>query len=99
MIRDTQRPGIQISTGDATARGIKDGDQVRVFNDRGEAIIPCWVTNRIMLGVVHLDEGNWFDPDENGIDRGGNPNMFTKTGFSPGTCDPCNTALVQVEKA
>jgi len=99
MIRDTQRPGIQMSTGDATARGINDGDQVRVFNDRGEAIIPCWVTNRIMPGVVHLDEGNWFDLDENGVDRGGNPNMFTKTGYSPGTCYPCNTALVQVEKA
>ena len=98
-LRDTQRPGIQISAVDAKARGIEDGGQVRVFNDRGEAIIPCWVTNRIMPGVVHLDEGNWFSPDENGVDRGGCPNMFTKSGFSPGTCYPCNTALVQVEKA
>jgi anaerobic dimethyl sulfoxide reductase subunit A len=98
-LRDTQPPGIQMSIIDATARGIKDRDQVRVFNDRGEAIILCWVTNRIMPGVVHLDEGNWFSPDENGVDRGGCANMFTKTGFTPGTCYPCNSALVQVEKA
>jgi len=98
-LRDTQRAGIQINTIDARVRGINDGDQVRVFNDRGEAVIPCWVTNRIMPGVVHLDEGNWFLPDEKGIDRGGCPNIFTRSGFTPGTCYPCNTALVQVEKA
>ena len=98
VLRDTQPPGVQISTTDARERGIKDGDQVRIFNDRGEAVVPCWVTNRIMPGVVHLDEGNWFSPDENGVDRGACPNTFTRTGFTPGSCFPCNTALVQMEK-
>ena len=84
---------------DAQARGIRNGDHVRVFNDRGVMIIPCWVTERIMTGVVHLAEGGPFLPDENGIDRGGCANVFTKSGHTPGGAFPANTALVQVEKA
>jgi anaerobic selenocysteine-containing dehydrogenase len=84
---------------DAEPRGIKDGDQVRVFNDRGVGIIPAWVTGRIMPGVVHLPEGGNYNPDEKGIDRGGCPNVFTMSTPSPGGAFPINTALVQVEKA
>ena len=71
---------------------------VRVFNERGETRIPAKVTQRIMPGVVALHEGAWYDPDENGIDRGGCPNMLTKNMTSPGGAYNPNTALVQIEK-
>jgi anaerobic dimethyl sulfoxide reductase subunit A len=84
---------------DAEARDIRDGDLVRVFNDRGETILPAKVTERIMPGVVEIPEGAWYDPDENGVDRGGNPNVLTKDSLSPGGCFPSNTSLVEVAKA
>src|SRR5690606_15123288 len=62
---------------DADERGIKDGDTVRIFNDRGVAQIPVRVTPRIMPGLVDLPQGGWYMPDANGVDRRGNINMFT----------------------
>jgi predicted molibdopterin-dependent oxidoreductase YjgC len=38
---------IRINTQDAKARGIKDGDLVRAFNDRGEVILAAQVTERV----------------------------------------------------
>lgn len=98
-LRELQPQTVAVSTLDAESRGIKDGDMVRVFNDRGEMIIPADVTERIIPGTVAVPQGAWYDPDENGVDRGGCSNMLTKNVTSPGGAFACNTALVQVEKA
>jgi anaerobic dimethyl sulfoxide reductase subunit A len=90
--------GIQINTSDAQARGISRGDLVRVYNDRGQTVLPAEVTQRIMPGVVNIPEGAWYDPDEKGIDRGGCSNLLTKDAKSPAGAFCTNTALVQVEK-
>lgn len=90
---------ISISTIDARARGIRDGDMVRVFNERGEMLIPAHVTERIMSGVVDIPQGAWYDPDEKGVDRGGCANVLTRNVVSPAGAFCSNTALVQVEKA
>ena len=88
-----------INTDDAKARGISDGDLVRVFNNWGEIIISAQVTERIMPGVVDVPQGAWFKPDENGIDRGGCPNVLERDEYSPCGSFIWSTALVQVEKA
>jgi anaerobic dimethyl sulfoxide reductase subunit A len=98
-LRELYPQAITINTADAEARGIKDGDMVRAFNDRGEMIIPATVTERIMRGVVDIPQGAWYDPDDNGIDRGGCANILTKDVASPGGAFPSNTCLVQVQKA
>jgi anaerobic dimethyl sulfoxide reductase subunit A len=98
-LKDTEPQALWINPTDAQARGISDRDQVKVFNDRGTMIIPCWITERIMPGVVHLAEGGPYLPDETGIDRGGCANIFTRSGYTPGGAFAGNTALVQVEKA
>ncbi|MDO8567344.1 MAG: molybdopterin-dependent oxidoreductase [Dehalococcoidales bacterium] len=90
---------MQISSADAAARGIKDGDLVRIFNDRGEMRIPARVTERIMPGVVDVPEGAWYNPDNNGVDFGGCTNVLTSDRVSPGGAVPHNTALVEVKKA
>lgn len=98
-LRELEPQALKINTHDAQARGIKDGDQVRVFNDRGEVIIPAQVTQRIMPGVADLPEGAWYDPDEQGIDHGGCANVLTRDARSPSGAFTTNTCLVQVEKA
>lgn len=98
-LREVELQALKINTADAQARGIKDGDSVRVFNDRGAVIIPARVTQRIMPGVVDIPQGAWYNPDENGVDRGGCANLLTKDQPSAVGSLPTNTALVQVEKA
>jgi anaerobic dimethyl sulfoxide reductase subunit A len=83
---------------DANARGIQDGDEVKVYNSRGALILPCRITPRIMPGVVDIPQGAWYEPDENGIDRGGCVNVLTShrwTPFAFGTTQ--HTIMVDVE--
>jgi anaerobic dimethyl sulfoxide reductase subunit A len=97
-LREIQAQVMSIHPVDAEVRNIHDGDQVLVFNDRGKVIIPARLTERIMPGVVDIPQGAWFDPDENGIDRGGSANVLTRDKHSPGGALASNTCLVQVEK-
>ncbi len=39
------RPRLSMHPGDAAARGVRDGDAVRVFNDLGAVILPLRVTD------------------------------------------------------
>lgn len=97
-LRELEPQAVTLSTADAKARGIRDGDTVRVFNDRGTVAVRARVTERIMPGVVDLPQGAWYAPDKNGVDWGGNPNTLTKEQTSPGGGYAFNTCLVQVEK-
>jgi anaerobic dimethyl sulfoxide reductase subunit A len=85
---------------DAEARGIADGDLVRVYNERGAMILPCRVTNRILPGVVNIPQGAWWMPDEAGVDRRGSVNVLTSERWTPlafGTAQ--HTVMVEVRKS
>jgi len=97
-LRETEEQRVWLNIADAEARGIADGDQVMVYNDRGTMIIPAWVTRRIIPGVVCIFEGAWYNPDEKGIDRGGCANVLTRDAYSPGGAFAANTALVEIRK-
>jgi anaerobic dimethyl sulfoxide reductase subunit A len=89
-----------INTLDAEARGIKHGDKVRVFNDRGVTIVKAKVTPRIMPGVVNLPQGAWYTPDAKGVDQNGSVNILTSQRPSPqAKGNPQHTNLVEVVKA
>jgi trimethylamine-N-oxide reductase (cytochrome c) len=60
------REPIWINSEDAKAKGIKDGDVVRVFNKRGQTLAGAVVTKNISKGVVRMSEGGWYDPMEAG---------------------------------
>ena len=63
---------------DAAARGVNDGDIVRVFNDRGACLAGAVVTDHVMPGAIVLATGAWYDPaSPGGLDRHGNPNVLT----------------------
>jgi anaerobic dimethyl sulfoxide reductase subunit A len=97
-LRELYPQAVTINTDDALARGIRDGDLVRVFNDRGQMIIPARVTSRIMPGVVDVPQGAWYQPDSQGVDRGGCANVLTNDIISPAGAFASNTALAQVVK-
>jgi trimethylamine-N-oxide reductase (cytochrome c) len=48
---------IWINPVDAEARGIKHGDIVKAFNERGIELGGAYVTERIKPGTVHMDHG------------------------------------------
>lgn len=98
-LREVEPHRAWINSVDAQSRGIKDGDEIHVFNDRGKVAITAWVTERIIPGVICIFEGAWYNPDENGIDRGGCANTLTNDAYSGGGASVMNTSLVQVEKA
>lgn len=84
---------------DADKRKIKNGDIVKVFNDRGALVARCRVTSKIMPGVIDIPQGAWYMPDKEGIDRGGNINVLTTerwTALAKG--NPQHTIMVEVEK-
>ncbi|HUW90272.1 MAG TPA: molybdopterin-dependent oxidoreductase [Candidatus Nanopelagicaceae bacterium] len=83
---------------DAESRGIRDGDEILVYNDRGKLTIKAWLTERIIPGAISIFEGAWYDPDENGIDRGGCVNTLTKDAYSPGGASALKSCLVEIKK-
>jgi len=84
---------------DAEARGIRDGDKVKVFNQRGTLISQCRVTRRIMPGVVNVPQGAWWSPDEHGVDQGGSTNVLSSEKWTPlAFGNALHTIMVQVEK-
>jgi biotin/methionine sulfoxide reductase len=98
------REPLWINPIDAAARGISNGDVVRVFNERGECLAGALVTDAVSPGVTQLQTGAWYDPDTPGLvgalDRHGNPNMLTlDKGTSKLAQGPsAQTALVEVER-
>ncbi len=98
------REAMRLNPDDAAARGIADGDIVRVFNDRGACLAGAIVTDAIRKGVIELATGAWFDPVDpatpGSLDKHGNPNVLTidKPTSTLTQCCAAQTALVQVER-
>jgi trimethylamine-N-oxide reductase (cytochrome c) len=72
---------MRINSEDAKARGIKQHDLVRVFNDRGAVVCAAQLTERLPRGTVHSYESSAvYDPmgePGNSVDRGGCINQLT----------------------
>lgn len=87
----------------ADSRGIKTGDIVRVFNDRGEILAGALVTELVQENVAIICEGAWYDPEvwgEKSLCQHGCVNVLTKDkGTSKlAQSNTAHTTLAQVEK-
>ncbi len=92
---------IWINTSDAAKRGIKNGDIVKAYNERGAVLAGAYVSERMIAGGVSIDHGSRCDPLIPGeVDRGGAINLITpaKT-TSPNTQGQVGSAfLVEIER-
>jgi anaerobic selenocysteine-containing dehydrogenase len=64
-------PVVAMHPQDALSRGIRAGDRVRVFNDRGSLTVACRIDHGLKRGCVALHNGWW-------VADGGAVNMLSK---------------------
>jgi trimethylamine-N-oxide reductase (cytochrome c) len=63
---------------EAKKRGIKHGDIIKVYNDRGTVLAGAYVTERLNTDTAYMDHGARYDPIIPGeVDRGGAINTIT----------------------
>ncbi|MCZ4677023.1 trimethylamine-N-oxide reductase TorA [Citrobacter sedlakii] len=100
----SDREAIWINPNDAIARGIKDKDLVRAYNDRGQILVGAVVTDNVRQGVVRISEGAWFDPADSktqgSLCKNGSVNCLTfdigSSSLSQGNCG--HMTQLQIEK-
>lgn len=100
------REPVLLNGEDARARGIGDGDTVRLANARGACLATATLSDGIARGVAKLSTGAWFDPAPDGarLDRHGNPNAVTRdvgaSALSQGcAAQSCRVAVARVAAA
>jgi anaerobic selenocysteine-containing dehydrogenase len=78
------RPTVEISPQDAAARGIKDGDLVRLYNDRGETYCHAVVIEGLLPGVCGTQKQFKGSNTLGGVNVNAlNSEMLTDFGNSP----------------
>jgi len=95
FVRDERQPSLEINSEDARERGIATGDQVRVYNDRGECRLMARVSPRVKPGVA-VAPSIWWKKLSPG---GANVNVTTSqelTDLGGGACFYDN--LVQIDR-
>ncbi len=96
LIAKQKEPFIELNRADAEARGITDGDWVRVFNDRGDCRLKARIGNTVQPGVAAAEATWWskLSPDGKGINR-----LTSDALTDMGRGATFYTNLVQVERA
>ncbi|QCI65176.1 molybdopterin guanine dinucleotide-containing S/N-oxide reductase [Phreatobacter stygius] len=91
----------QMHPTDAAARGISDGDIIKLFNERGACLAGVRVTEDICRGVIQLPTGAWYDPvdpeDDNPLCVHGNPNVLTRDVGTSALAQGCTGQITTVE--
>ncbi len=90
---------------EATKRGLRNGDIVELFNDRGRCLAALRATREVEPGVAVLPTGAWYDPVGDGgalpLDRGGNPNSLTSSMPTSRLAQATapNSCLIEIKRA
>ena len=98
------REPVEINPIDAEKRNLKNGDIVKLFNDRGACLAGVIVEEKVMPGVIQISTGAWYDPENpdkpNSMCKHGNPNVLTRDkGTSKlGQGPIAHSCLIEMEK-
>ncbi|PTW59875.1 biotin/methionine sulfoxide reductase [Breoghania corrubedonensis] len=92
---------VRIAPVDADARGVRDGDRVRLWNARGACLATAKIDESLRAGVLVMPTGAWFEPGRDGTERNGNPNVLTSDRRTSQLAQGCAalSALVRIERA
>ena len=95
------REVLRMHPADAAARGIAEGEIVRLRNARGACLATARLTDGIRQGVVQLPTGAWYDPDDPQAEQPlcvhGNPNVLTRDRGTSRLAQGCTGQLTTVE--
>lgn len=96
---------VRIHPQDATARDIKNGDIIELYNDRAEVLGIAYITERVRPGVIHAYEASArYDPLEPGkpgsVDRAGCVNLLAPDKFMSKRVAgfAVNSCLIEIKK-
>lgn len=94
------RQYVLINDLDAQKRGIRSGQLVEIFNERGRVIAGAKVSDQIMPGVISLEEGAWVQFDSQGRCNGGSINVLTSSQASSdlSQATSANTCLAYIQR-
>ncbi|TRW44729.1 DMSO/selenate family reductase complex A subunit [Georgenia yuyongxinii] len=112
-LKEAHRQQVWISLPDAASRGIENGDEVFVYNDRGTVRLEAKVTERIAPGTISIPQGAWYDPRpasevtppsqanaDHPVDTAGSVNSLTSLHPSPlAKGNAVHTTIANVVKA
>lgn len=68
---------VWISPQDAEARGITNGDIIKITNDQGTILTGARISERVVPGAIVINKGSRVDPIASGLDRGGSTNLIS----------------------
>jgi len=89
-------PPLEMHPQDAARRGLTAGEEVRVWNDLGEVLLPLRITTGVRPGVVCSEKGAWLRTSRNGQTVSALAPTH-KADLADGAC--FNDARVEVERA
>lgn len=95
-------PQVEMGAAEMAARGLKDGDMVRVFNDRGEFKCKAVTNEKMRPNTVGMVEGQWtsYMPGGGSFQNVTNDFLVERgVDLSRGPMIPVLDTIVQVEKA
>lgn len=112
-LKEAHQQNCWVNPIDADARGIKNGDHIYIYNERGTVRTIAKVTERIAPGTLSLPQGAWYDPrpasgftlpeganKENPVDVGGSVNTLSSLHPSPlAKGNAVHTIICEIAKA
>ncbi|WP_063655180.1 molybdopterin-dependent oxidoreductase [Aliivibrio fischeri] len=94
------RQYVLINDMDAQKHGIRSGQLVEIYNERGRVIAGAKVSDQIMPGVISLEEGAWLQFDSQGRCNSGSINVLTSSQACSdlSQANSANTCLAYIQR-
>ena len=90
-------PQLLMNPEDAARRSLVHGNQVRVWNERGEILLPLAVSDAVRPGVVASEKGAWLMTSPTGQTISALVSADLKADLAEGAC--FNDTAVEVSRA
>jgi anaerobic selenocysteine-containing dehydrogenase len=97
LARSLAPPPLRMNPSDAAPRNLEHGCEVRVWNDRGEVILPLALTDAVPPGVIASEKGAWLATSRTGQTISALVSADLKADLAEGAC--FNDTPVEVGRA